>query len=249
MDVNQRVNRLQKEVSQVAGPLYAAITPAERFRLLMESRARGDEAEDRRLMKTCPNKTYTMPDLTLLNQLEAVDTLTLCVCLDLAVPLAKLQMLKAQALLLDYLKNHETDLICAGWYDGYRYGRAEAWRLAGMEGGPPEPGDENGDREELPLPEDEGPAAQWFTGVNSRLIRDLETIALEQWEAFTLFCREDLKLEPETVLEVCMAPALETVQSALAEMQGVEADPARVEERRDLLGCLWRRLAGLESNY
>jgi hypothetical protein len=239
---------LQKEVSQVADPLYAAIAPAERFRLLMEARARDDEAEDRRLMKTCPRKTYTMPDLALLDQLEAVDMLALCVCLDLAVPLAKLRMLKAQALLLDYLKNREADLICAGWYDGYCYGRAEGWRLAGMEGEPPEIGDEVGDGEELPLPEDEGPAAQWFLGVNSRLIRDLETIALEQWEAFTLFCREDLKLEPETVLEVCMAPALQTVQSALAEMQGVEADPTQVEERRDLLGQLWRRLAGPEGS-
>ncbi|HZA23518.1 MAG TPA: hypothetical protein VFA32_13120 [Dehalococcoidia bacterium] len=211
----------------------------------MEACARDDEAEHRRLWDSAPRKTYTMRDAEVTDRLQAVDTLALVVLVELAAPLAKLQMLKAQALLLDYLKNWEAGLICGEWYHGYCYGRAEGWRLAGMEGEPPELGDEDGDSEESPLPEGEGPAAQWFLEVNSRLVRDLESIVLGQWEAFAQFCREDLRLEPETVLEVCMAPALETVQKALLEMEGIQADPARVEERRDLLGRLWHRQAGI----
>jgi hypothetical protein len=48
MAINRQVNRLEKEVSQIAGPLYTAITPEERFRLIMQVHARGDEAEDKR---------------------------------------------------------------------------------------------------------------------------------------------------------------------------------------------------------
>jgi hypothetical protein len=247
MNINRQIDRLQKKVSEVAGPIYAAVTPEERFRLTMEARARGDEAEYRRLWDNTPRKTYTMRDAGVADRLQAVDTLALVVLLELAAPLAKLQMLKAQALLVEYLKNWEADLICAGWYDGYCHGRAEWWRLARMEGEPPETNEEDNEEEELSLSEDEGPAAHWLFGVNSRLIRDLEIIVLEQWEAFSQFCREDLGLEPETVLTVVMAPALESVQKALREMQGIQADPVEAEERRVLLGRLWYRLAGLEA--
>jgi hypothetical protein len=196
-------------------------------------------------MNTCPRKTYTMRDAGVVERLEAVETPALCVCLELAAPLAKLQILKAQEQCLGHLKDIEADLICQAWYSGYTHGQAEGWRLAGIGEEPLETCDKDGDGEELPLPKDEGPAAQWFLGVNPRLIRDLESIVLGQWEAFAQFCREDLRLEPETVLEVCMAPALETVQKALLEMEGIHADPTRVEERRDLLRRLWHRQAGI----
>jgi hypothetical protein len=243
MVINQHVNRLEKEVSHIAGRLYAAITPEERFRLIMQARARGDEADDKRLMNTCPRKTYTMRDADVVERLEAVEKLALCVCLELAAPLSKLQILKAQEQCLRHLKSTEADLICQAWYSGYTHGRAEGWRLDGIGEEPLETCDEDGDGEEPPLPEDESPAAHWLTGVNSRLIRELAPIVLDQWDAFTLFCQEDLRLESETVLKVCMPPAFETVQIALAQMQGIKADPKQVEERRDLLRQLWRRLA------
>ena len=245
MTINRQIDRLQKKASEIAVPIYAAVTPEERFRLIMQAHARGDEVEDKRLMNTCPRKTYTMRDAAVVERLEAVETLALCVCLELAAPLAKLQILKAQEQCLGHLKDTEADLICQAWYSGYTHGRAEGWRLAGIGEEPLETCDEDGDGEELPLPKDEDPAAQWFLGVNPRLIRDLESIVLGQWEAFAQFCREDLRLEPERVLEVCMAPALETVQKALLEMEGIHADPARVEERRDLLGRLWHRHVGI----
>ena len=146
------------------------------------------------------------------------------------------------------MKDLQIDLVCEGWYSGYTYGRAEAWRLAGMEGTPPETDDDDDEGEGLPLPPDEAPAIERFLKMSRELTRILETLVLEQWKAFTLVCREGLGLEPETVLEVCMAPALETVQQALGEMQGIQADPAKVESQRDLLGRLWRKLVGLETD-
>jgi hypothetical protein len=231
MAVNRRVSHLRKEVNQITGPLYSAITPEERFRLAVQAEAANDETEVKRLMETCPKKTYTQRDAAVVDRMEKLEVLVLAFCLDVAVPLAKLKMLQAQTMLLGYLRNRENDEICQAWYDGYKLGG----------------GSHEDAGEDLPLP-DNAPAAEWFLGVTQRLIRGLGATVLEHWEAFSQFCLEDLGLDPETLVTAIMAPALETVQEVLTEMKAIEADPLQVEERRDLLGQLWRKLAGLESN-
>ena len=42
--------------------LYGRLTPEERFKLDMEAMARGDEEESRRLVETCPRRSYVMND-------------------------------------------------------------------------------------------------------------------------------------------------------------------------------------------
>ena len=42
------------------GKLYDRFTPEERFRLDLEAMTRGDEEESRRLVDSCPRKSYTM---------------------------------------------------------------------------------------------------------------------------------------------------------------------------------------------
>jgi hypothetical protein len=101
---------------------------------------------------------------------ERLDTWVLAFCLDLALPLGKLQILKGQALLLDYLRNRENDELCQAWWSGYTHRRDRS---------PLEPEDMD-----LPMPDDV-PAAEWFLGVTQRLTRTLETLVLERWEAFS----------------------------------------------------------------
>jgi hypothetical protein len=255
MSLDRQLAGFKKDVSSIGAVVYRNLPPEERFRLVVQAEAADDQAEVKRLLETCPKKTYTMRDAAVVERLRAADELGLVVLLELAIPLAKLQMLKAQVLLLEYLKGREMDERCMAWLDGYYYGRADGWRLAGMEGEPPPRWleDEDGENEvtdgeeALPLPSDEAPEVARFLELNREMTRTLETLVLEQWEAFSLMCREDLELEPETVLEVCMAPALKKVQEALGKMEGIQADPAKVEEHRGILGELWRRLAGLEE--
>ncbi len=60
--------------------LYEMLTPAERFRLMLAARARGDEVE--RLERTCPRKRYTMLAAAYLDCRELIAPVVLAECLE-----------------------------------------------------------------------------------------------------------------------------------------------------------------------
>ena len=229
MHVNHQLRQFTKDVNNIGGTVYHNLPPQERFRLVVQAEAASDQSEVERLISSCPRKTYVQRDAAVTDRIEHLRALALAFCVDLAMPLAKLQMLKAQASLLDYLRQREGDELRYAWWKGYTYGL-----------GRDAPGDEDVD---IPM-SDDATAAQWFLGVNQRLIHTLEAVVLEQWEAFSQFSREDLALEPTTVLKSCMAPMLERVEEALSEIKGIEPDPAKVEEYRDIMGKMWRDWCG-----
>lgn len=72
---------------------YGRLTPAERFRLTVEARARSDASEERRLVESCPRKTYTETDFAFAGRLSAAEEITLYFCLDLYRHTARLQVL------------------------------------------------------------------------------------------------------------------------------------------------------------
>ena len=232
MHVNHQLRQFTKDVNNIGGAIYHNLPPQERFRLIVQSEAENNDGEVRRLIDSCPKKTYTQRDAAVMDRVEHLATLVMTFCLDLAVPLARLQMLQGQALLLDYLRQREDDELHYTWWKGYTYG---------LSGEAPE--DENVG---IPMLSDTT-AAKWFLGVNERLIIALQIKVAEYWTAFTRFCREDLDLEPETVLKSCITPIMGTVQEALSEMEGIEPDPVKVQEYRDMLGKLWYKLLGLEE--
>ena len=61
--------------------LYDRFTPEERFRLVIEAQARGDEEDVRRLVRTCPRHAYTMTDAAYSDRLLAVNSLVDAVAL------------------------------------------------------------------------------------------------------------------------------------------------------------------------
>jgi hypothetical protein len=197
MPLDRQLSAFQRDVNNISHVMYGNLPAEERFRLIVQSQAANNHAEVRRLIDTCPKKTYIQRDAAVMDWVERLDTLVLA--------------------------------FCQAWWSGYTHRRD---RL------PLEPEDMD-----LPMPDD-APAAEWFLGVTQRLTRTLETLVSEQWEAFSLFCRRDLTLEPETVLKSCMAPMLGMVQEALAEIKGIEPDPAKVEEYRDIMGKMWRDWCG-----
>ncbi len=114
--------------------LYGHLTPEERFRLDIEARARGDEEESRRLMETCPRRTYTMNDWGFAGRWHAATELTMTVLLDLIQSLAKLRMIDAFRLTQPHVRvlwQNEADWA---YFDGHEAGSRHAWRMAGMEG-------------------------------------------------------------------------------------------------------------------
>ena len=66
---------------------YPSFTGEERFRLYLEALYRGDEAEVKRLLESCPRKTYVMNEVDFAGRWEAAKEIVEMLCLALA-PLA-----------------------------------------------------------------------------------------------------------------------------------------------------------------
>jgi hypothetical protein len=232
------------------GKLYNRFTPEERFRLDLEAMTRGDEEESRRLVDSCPRKSYTLTDIAFTDRWLGSEVITLTVCIDLAQHLSKLRIVIAfrEALPLTY--NACGNQAILAYLDGYEAGARRAWEEAGKEGDPPRW--RNGDQEE------EDPALEKaldaisdrIQGMSVRFMglleADLERHFVEEaktiWEAFGLFCREELEVEPEKLAAVWMRPALDEIKEHEERLESAEADAERVEEYRQALLGAWKKL-------
>ena len=232
------------------GKLYDRFTPDERFRLDLEAMTRGDEEESRRLVDSCPRKSYTMTDIAFTDRWRVSEVITLTVCIDLAQHLSKLRMVIAfrEALPLTY-NACENEAILA-YLDGYEAGARRAWEDARMEGDPPRWS--NGDQEEEdPALEEaldaisdriQGMSARFMGLLEADLERHFAQEAKTIWEAFGLFCREELEVEPEKLAAVWMRPALDEIKEHEETLESAEADAERVEEYRQALLGAWKKL-------
>jgi hypothetical protein len=84
---------------------YDRLTAEERFRLLVEAMARGDEGECGNLEKSCPRLNYEMKDTAYVDRVRASEQIKVLTCLDLASRLAKLRMLTDFSNVLIALRN------------------------------------------------------------------------------------------------------------------------------------------------
>ncbi len=212
------------------GKLYDRLTPEERFRLDVEAMARGDEEESELLTSTCPRRTYTMTDGGFSGRWDAARQLTMAALMDFRQNTAKLRMVDAFRVVLPYAEQLAHN------------GAAEAY-LEGNKGGP-ERMDEDLERIEARVKED----ARVIPELLERLERELATEALAVWEAFSLFCEEDMKLTPEKLLRATFPPALEDVGwfRQLCERLQLEASEteADVKEYCEHMRGHWQRRLG-----
>jgi hypothetical protein len=79
-----------------------------------------------------------------------------------------------------------------------------------------------------------------------RLERELATEGLAVWQAFSLFCEEEIGISPEKLLRATFPPALEDVGwfRQLCERLQLEAEAADVEEYHEYMRSHWRRRFG-----
>jgi len=137
------------------------------------------------------------------------------------------------------------------YLDGYEAGaRRASWEAAGMEGDPPRW--RNGDQEEedpalekaLDVISDriQGMSARFMGLLEADLERHFVQEAKTIWEAFGLFCREELEVEPEKLAAVWMRPALNEIKEHEETLESAEADAERVEEYRQVLLGAWKKL-------
>ena len=237
------------------GKLYDRLTPQERFRLDVEAMARDDSEESRRLVDTCPRRSYTMTDVGFSGRWDGALQLCMAALLDFRYTTAKLRMIDAFRAVIPYSNTLAQDAAFDAYFDGHRSGSYHAWNAAGKTGRPPawpEPGFEPDDDEQDPAMERDmeeieakvDKYGELLPDLMDRLERELAAEALAVWEAFSTFCREDMGLSAEKLLQATLRPALEDVEwfRELCERLELEADLKMVEEHREALGARWQRV-------
>jgi hypothetical protein len=216
--------------------------------------ARGDTEESERLASTCPRRTYTMTDRGFSGQWEYALQITMATLLDIRQFTCKLRMIDAFRMGLPYTAALAQNDAAEAYFEGHRAGSHYAWSKAGMEGEAPgyeadeDAAEENTDpamEEDLDKIE---ARVEEATGLIPRTLehleRDLATAALAAWEAFSLFCEEEMELPAEKLLQATFAPMLEEIRwfEEKVERLELEADQAAVEEYHETMSAHWKRL-------
>ena len=204
------------------GKLYVKLTPVERFKLDIEAMARGDEEESRRLVETCPRRSYVMNDLGFAGRWDGAIQMTLVTLLDLRPVVAKLRMIAAFRAVLPYCRTLAQDDARFAYFNGHEAGSRHAWESAGMEREPPGWEDDEGTAEENADPAMEEDLEKislrveksfdLIPGLLDRLERELAAEAVAVWEAYTQFCEEETGLGAEKVLRATFEQALQNVR-------------------------------------
>ena len=239
------------------GKLYDRLTSEERFRLDIEAMARGDEEESRKLVETCPRRSYVMNDLGFAGRWDGAIQMTLVTLLDLRPVVAKLRMIAAFRAVFSYCRTLAQDDAHFAYFDGHEAGSRHARERAGMQGEPPGWEDDEGTAEENADPAMVGDLEKISLrveesfdlipgGLLDRLEPELVGEAVAVWEAYTQFCEEEVGLRAEKVLRATFEPALQNVRflEELADKLGLEPEPATIEKYRAALVEGWRRFVG-----
>ena len=218
------------------GKLYDRLTPEERFRLDVEAMARGDAQESELLTSTCPRHTYTMTDVGYSGRWDGAIELTMATLMDLRQSTAKLRMLRMVDALRAAVLPYAEQLVQNSAAEAY-------FEASGAEDDSSEArADEDLEKIEARIKED----GRFIPELLERLERELATEGLAVWEAFSLFCEEDMGISPEKLLRATFPPALEDVGwfRQLCERLQLEAEAAAVEEYREYMRSHWRRRFG-----
>jgi hypothetical protein len=238
------------------GKLYDRLTPSERFRLDVEAQARGDEAESRRLVDSCPIRNYRMTDWAFSGRWQTTTEIVLVVCVDFCQYMSRLNMIDAIRQTLPYARNIYHNETGGAYLSGHEAGSRYAWERAGMNGDPPgwAPLDEEGestDAEDFDPAIDEGletlDARLEEADIMPELLTRLEEkTTQEAWtlfEAFSSFCREELEVEPEKVTKALFEPIVARFEDLKARREkfSVHADKDRTIEYAAAFSEAWGR--------
>jgi hypothetical protein len=238
------------------GKLYHRFTGEERFRLDVEALYRGDEAEVKRLLESCPRKTYLMNEVDFAGRWEAGKEIVVMLGLALAPLLTKLETIVSFREALPKLSKRYINEGFLAYLDGYQAGAKRAWEAAGKTGDPPEWKARKGGDEG-----DEGPemdeAMQSLRRLTKRLekrsgavvgrLEELERNFLEEalttWMAFAHCCSEECGVDPEKLVKVCCEPMVSEIERLKHISDSTEVNPEMLKERKAAFKKAWSEIA------
>lgn len=236
------------------GKLYDRLTPEERFRLDVEAMARGDTEESRRLVDTCPRRTFIMNEPRFTGRWDGAIQLTMAMLMDLRQLTGRLRMVEAFRVAVPHLEVLRENDTHTAYFDGHISGSRHAWSAAGKVGEPPgwEEDDEKAEENADPAIDEDlekidarnSDVDTWLTDLLDRLERELASEAVTVWVAYLRFCEEQMEVEAKKVLKATFKPALEDVRwlEAIAERLDLEAEAEAVEEYRAGIAEGWRKI-------
>ena len=105
--------------------LYDQLDPKERLALVLEARARGDEAEEQRLRSTCPRRVYSMPDAAFTDREDMCFARMALALADLRGLMCELRGLHNVIDALGDLSQPFEHAAMVSFLQGARYGRGE----------------------------------------------------------------------------------------------------------------------------
>jgi hypothetical protein len=239
--------------------MYDRLTSEERFRLVVEAFAREDQREVERFSNTCPRKVYEMNDLAFSSRLTASDLIVSRVYAELVEALSTLRAIEAcreavevyEELLYSSLER-ATEEAALSFHRGWYAGCDHAWQVSGKDD--PFPWNDKGDLNKRAEETAKRMKGKSQSGASDcigshqdtleKVCEALRVRALTIWEAFSWFCREQIGLEPETVLRACFPPALELPEELEAVAGSAQVDSASLEDYEATLVRTWSELVG-----
>jgi hypothetical protein len=213
---------------------YDRLEPDERFRLVVEAVARGDEQEADRLAAACPRKVYRVIDAEYGDRIRVSSEIVSAVVLDLGPRLGKLRMIEAFREFLPLFLGRGMDVAAMAWLDGYTEGkngrrkRDDEIVEAGIE----------------KAINDAKQATETVLEVLEKLRNDVAVEIKAIWEGFSRFSKRELRLEPETVVSAWFQPALAHLHEVRDTLDGVQPAAILLDEYEANLAKIWRRLIG-----
>jgi hypothetical protein len=233
------------------GKLYCFLRGEERFRLHLEALYRGDEAEVKRLLESCPLETYSMRPADFADRCKAGKEIVDMLGSVLAPRLAQLRTIESIREALAYELNRCIIKGVGAYFDGHEAGARRAWEAAGMTGDPPgwkeQEEEPEMDRELQSLRRITGgleEASGKFLSCLAELERELAEEVLTMWEAFAHFCTEELLLQPEKLVKVWFEPMLPEIERLKDLSASTELNPEMLEEYKAALKKRWSEVVG-----
>jgi hypothetical protein len=234
------------------GEFYDRFDPDERFRLVLEAAARGDEEEIERLRDTCPRVKYTAIDIAYSDRISGSLKMTMLLCQLLAPSLTKIRTLAAFRKVLSYAFDHCINTARLAYVRGHERGASRTWKAAGKKGFPPKRLWKEAAQDNAAMEAELGDLLVITGYLREDLQNELEgqerravSEALTIWEAFTTFCNEQLQLEPETLLQAWFEPMLRELEELENLPEPPEVDVKKLQKYEAGFKQAWREMETL----
>jgi hypothetical protein len=232
---------------------YPSFTGEERFRLHLEALYRGDEAEVKRLLASCPRESYVMNEVSYAYRCKASKEIVDMLDRVLAPLLAKLEMIEGFRETLPYAFEIYTNEAVGEYRDGYQAGSKHAWEAAGKRGDPPgweeRKGDEEDKDSEIRRLRSLTKRLEKVSGVVVGPLEELERNLLEEaltiWTAFANCCSEECGVEPEKLVKAWFAPMLSEIEKLKNLSGSIELNPEMLKEYEAAFKEMWNQVVGL----